>query len=636
MRKMNVNIDVVNNSISLLGNKMKTDQSVSGHITMRVEINHDSEIQQNVIVVKDEKTQERDEMEKVMYRLHVKFGHAHSKQISNLIVKSNLLEEFGMKAGEVKQLASKIVEDCKICYNKSERARAPKNCFKRCENFNDCLAIDLTEWFDEHAKQKRIILHMIDEFSRLSIAKYVSDKKLESVANTLMNSWICVFGTPKQVIHDRGGEFNNSKLNSLMGLLGIKVLNTAAYSPFSNGIVERHNVVIKATLTKMNHEYHMSGWGENQAETALAHAIFAKNSMLSIQGYSPLMRACGCNVKLMPRLEDEQIVVNDKWVQQRVNEIVNVRQSFLKAENDVRIKSAIQRQANQIPLDIQVGEEVMYYRDGPRDTKGWRGPARVVSVENKTFTLKHDSQFIAAHGRDIRKFRRDHTFKWGKEPTIKNRNPLMRNAEENNEEESVIKIKRKQATDKQLKRCQFCAAMRTCMSVLTPKTHKDQRNKIPNNLIELGERFFVKSFVCSDCLQVLHQQLTTELFNNSSISDNLLNNLYQIVEKMGSGQKQDYRVVVSCENTDENVIQAFIFNTMQYGFRSVTTNLNEGRVVFMDNIRVEGAAANSENSTLIRTRLAQSKLSMPQSRLDNSTQSLDTSYEEDEEEQIPE
>ena len=91
----------------------------------------------------------------------------------------------------------------------------------------------------------------------------------------------------------------------------------------------------------------------------------------------------------------------------------------------------------------------------------------------------------------------------------------------------------------------------------------------------------------------------------------MLNNLHQIVEKMGSGQKQDYRVVVSWENTEENVIQAFIFNTMQYGFRSVTTHLNEGRVVFMDNVRVEGTAANSENSDLVRARAAQSKLSMP-------------------------
>ncbi len=94
LRKMNANIDVVNNNISLLGNKMKTEQSVSGHITMRVEINHDSEIQQSVFVMKDEKAQERDELKRMMYRLHVKFGHAHSKQISNLIVKSNLLEEF--------------------------------------------------------------------------------------------------------------------------------------------------------------------------------------------------------------------------------------------------------------------------------------------------------------------------------------------------------------------------------------------------------------------------------------------------------------------------------------------------------------------------------------------------------------
>ncbi len=113
-----------------------------------------------------------------------------------------------------------------------------------------------------------------------------------------------------------------------MNLLGLKVLNTTAYSPFSNKKVERHNAVIKTTLSKMSHEYEMSECGTNRADTALAQAVFAKNSMLNIQGYSLLMRAYGCNVKLMPDIKKEQVSVNNKWVQQRMNEIFEVRKAF--------------------------------------------------------------------------------------------------------------------------------------------------------------------------------------------------------------------------------------------------------------------------------------------------------------------
>ncbi len=60
----------------------------------------------------------------------------------------------------------------------------------------------------------------------------------------------------------------------------MKVSNTAAFSPFSNGIVERHKAALERTLSKMSQEYEMSESGINRPETALAHAVFAKNSML--------------------------------------------------------------------------------------------------------------------------------------------------------------------------------------------------------------------------------------------------------------------------------------------------------------------------------------------------------------------
>ncbi len=56
---------------------------------------------------------------------------------------------------------------------------------------------------------------MIDEFSRLSVAKFIPDKKPETIMNVMFMNWFCVFGTPKQVLHDRRGEFLNQKVANL-------------------------------------------------------------------------------------------------------------------------------------------------------------------------------------------------------------------------------------------------------------------------------------------------------------------------------------------------------------------------------------------------------------------------------------
>ncbi len=92
---------------------------------------------------------------------------------------------------------------------------------------------------------------MIDEYSRLSVAEVIEDKKPETVLNMIMTKWICVFGTPKRMLNDRGGEFQNTQLLNFLNVMGIQSRPISAYSPFTNGVVERHNGVLKATLDKV-------------------------------------------------------------------------------------------------------------------------------------------------------------------------------------------------------------------------------------------------------------------------------------------------------------------------------------------------------------------------------------------------
>ena len=56
-----------------------------------------------------------------------------------------------------------------------------------------------------------------------------------------MDLKISIFGSAKKFLVDNGGEFDNYESRPLCETVKIRICNTAAESPRSNGIVERHN-----------------------------------------------------------------------------------------------------------------------------------------------------------------------------------------------------------------------------------------------------------------------------------------------------------------------------------------------------------------------------------------------------------
>ena len=66
--------------------------------------------------------------------------------------------------------------------------------------------------------------------------------------NDMFTIWFCVFGSPKQVIYDKGGELSNQRVAKLLNVMGVRVLSASSYSPIANGIVERHNGILKQTM----------------------------------------------------------------------------------------------------------------------------------------------------------------------------------------------------------------------------------------------------------------------------------------------------------------------------------------------------------------------------------------------------
>jgi transposase InsO family protein len=60
-----------------------------------------------------------------------------------------------------------------------------------------------------------------------------------------------MYGSPKKLFSDNGGEFNNDEVRDMCENFNIEVITTAGYSPWSNGLTERHNLTLSSIVEKV-------------------------------------------------------------------------------------------------------------------------------------------------------------------------------------------------------------------------------------------------------------------------------------------------------------------------------------------------------------------------------------------------
>ena len=141
---------------------------------------------------------------------------------------------------------------------------------------------------------QKYILHIIDLATRYSNAVLINSRHKEVVVENGIRMWVNTFG-----VTDNGGEFNNEKLCDMSENLNTEVLATAAESPWSTGICERHSALIGNMTDKIKDESDVS------TEVALAWTVNAKNSLHNVYGFSPSQLVFGRNLNLPSVLDDK-------------------------------------------------------------------------------------------------------------------------------------------------------------------------------------------------------------------------------------------------------------------------------------------------------------------------------------------
>ncbi|CAB4070131.1 unnamed protein product [Lepeophtheirus salmonis] len=59
------------------------------------------------------------------------------------------------------------------------------------------------------------------------------------------------FGAPKKFLMDNDLEFSNNEIIEVGEKFNIRIMNTAAYSPFSNGLYERTNSILGIIVSRL-------------------------------------------------------------------------------------------------------------------------------------------------------------------------------------------------------------------------------------------------------------------------------------------------------------------------------------------------------------------------------------------------
>jgi len=88
-------------------------------------------------------------------------------------------------------------------------------------------------------------------------------------------------------------------------------------------------------------------------------------------------------------------------VREKLTAIHSARQNFIKAESSEKIKRALKHQVRTYAEEDYVsGDKVHFKRN---DTKGWRGPAKVLGKEGNFFLVRQGSFFYRCHPCHLRK-----------------------------------------------------------------------------------------------------------------------------------------------------------------------------------------------------------------------------------------
>ena len=127
------------------------------------------------------------------------------------------------------------------------------------------IGVDIMDLPATQQENKHVVVFQ-DFFLKWPLVFLVADQKTATLVQLLTKEVNPLFGVPEAVLSDRGTNLLSHLMHDVCAILGIEKLNTTAYHPACNGMVECFNHTLKTALRKHADQFVVSG-----IDTSLAY-----------------------------------------------------------------------------------------------------------------------------------------------------------------------------------------------------------------------------------------------------------------------------------------------------------------------------------------------------------------------------
>ncbi|CAG2191494.1 unnamed protein product [Mytilus edulis] len=388
LKRASTILDLRNDKVTMFGQLVDVNLTSSGHYCINIKdkqfTNRNKNESEEVLII-DTKLSFKKKKE-ILLKLHKQFGHASSDKLLSL------LQSTGSVDSETKTILKDICTKCLICHKFKHPKAKPVVAFSHANDFNQIVAMDLHE-----IDHNFYYLHVIDLFSRLSAAAIIRRKDSKVIVDKFMQIWVGVYGAPEVGVYtDNGGEFNSQIFRDMAENLNMSVKTTAGYSPWSNGVVERHNATLTETINKMRESSNLS-W-----ETSVSWAVHAKNSLLNVYGYSPYQIVFGRNPNMPSSIVNKPPALEGTTISNVMGKhlvgLHEARKAFIAAESSEKVRRALRKQIRPSGEKFKNGDKVFFLRDNQ-----WKGPGWVIGQDNVVVFVRYGGTYVRVHESRIKR-----------------------------------------------------------------------------------------------------------------------------------------------------------------------------------------------------------------------------------------
>ena len=157
----------------------------------------------------------------------------------------------------------------------------------------DLVSMDILGPLPETPAGNSYVLVMGDHFTKWMEVYPIPNQNATTVANKLVNEFICRFSVPKQLHSDQGAQFESEVVAEICKLLHIDKTRTTPYHPQSDGMIERFNRTLIQMLATCA-ENHPFNWENHIKKVCMAYNV----SKQSTTQYSPFFLMFGRQAQL--------------------------------------------------------------------------------------------------------------------------------------------------------------------------------------------------------------------------------------------------------------------------------------------------------------------------------------------------